>query len=69
VLATDYRENIGENIDNLFAVYRERIGKLDWMSQETKEKALVKLDTIRRKVGYDENPRGYAGLKIDRHSF
>ncbi|MDQ4122378.1 MAG: M13 family metallopeptidase [Acidobacteriota bacterium] len=63
------KKRMNEMIENLFAVYRERIGKLDWMSQETKEKALVKLNAIRRKVGYDENPRGYAGLKIDRHSF
>jgi putative endopeptidase len=63
------KKRMNELIDNLFAVYRERIGRLDWMSQETKEKALVKLNAIRRKVGYDENPRGYPGLKIDRHSF
>jgi putative endopeptidase len=63
------KKRMNEMIDNLFAVYRERIGRLDWMSKETKEKALVKLGAIRRKVGYDENPRGYAGLKIDRHSF
>ncbi|HEX8197553.1 MAG TPA: M13 family metallopeptidase [Pyrinomonadaceae bacterium] len=63
------KKRMNEIIDHLFAVYRERIGKLDWMSQETKEKALVKLNAIRRKIGYDENPLGYAGLKIDRHSF
>lgn len=63
------KKRMDELIENLFAVYRERIGKLDWMSRETKEKALVKLSAIRRKVGYDENPLGYAGLKIDRHSF
>lgn len=63
------KKRMNEMIDNLFAVYRERIGKLDWMSRETKEKALVKLGAMRRKVGYDENPLGYNGLKIDRRSF
>jgi putative endopeptidase len=63
------KKRINEMIDNLFAVYRERIRALDWMSAATKEKALVKLGAIRRKVGYDESPLGYAGLKIDRRSF
>ncbi|HEX8265673.1 MAG TPA: M13 family metallopeptidase [Pyrinomonadaceae bacterium] len=63
------KKRMDEMIENLFAVYRERIGKLDWMSAETKEKALVKLYSVRRKVGYDENPLGYAGLKIDRRHF
>lgn len=65
----DAKTRMNELIDNLFVVYRERINRLDWMSAETKEKALVKLNAIRRKVGYNENPRGYAGLKIDRQSF
>jgi putative endopeptidase len=63
------KKRVNEMIDSLIAVYRERIEKLEWMSRETKEKALVKLNAIRRKVGYDENPLGYWGLKIDRHSF
>jgi putative endopeptidase len=63
------KKRMNEMIDNLFDAYRERIGKLDWMSQETKEKALGKLNSIRRKIGYDENPLGYAGLTIDRRSF
>jgi putative endopeptidase len=56
-------------IDNLFAAYRESIPKLDWMSPETREKALAKLNTYQRKIGFNQNPRGYAGLKIDRQSY
>lgn len=63
------KKRMNELIDNLFAAYRERIGQIDWMSRETKEKALVKLNAIKRKVGYNENLRRYSGLKIDRKSY
>ncbi|HRH46061.1 MAG TPA: M13 family metallopeptidase, partial [Pyrinomonadaceae bacterium] len=56
-------------IDNLFAAYRERINNLEWMSAETKTKALAKLAAIKRKIGYPDKLRGYAGLKIDRTSY
>ena len=65
----DAKRRMNELIDNLFAAYRERLEQLDWMSPETKEKALAKLATYKRKIGYNEKPRGYAGLKIDGKSY
>ena len=56
-------------IDNLFAAYKGRVKNLDWMSAETKQKALDKLATFKRKIGYPDNLRGYAGLKINRDSY
>lgn len=35
-------------------VYKERIQKLDWMSQETKDKAIEKLDNMTFLIGYPE---------------
>ncbi len=63
------QKRVGELIDNLFAAYRERLAKLEWMSPETREKALAKLNTYQRKIGFNTNPRGYAGLKLDRKSY
>jgi putative endopeptidase len=63
------KKRMDELIDNLFAAYREHINKIDWMSDETRKQALAKLGMIRRKVGYPEKPRGYAGLSIDRKSY
>ncbi len=63
------QKRVGELIDNLFAAYRERLGNLEWMSPETREKALAKLNTYQRKIGFNTNPRGYAGLKLDRKSY
>lgn len=63
------QKRVSELIDNLFAAYRERIEQADWMAAETKEKALLKLNAYQRKIGFNTNPRGYAGLKLDRNSY
>jgi putative endopeptidase len=56
-------------IDHLFAAMKTHIQNLTWMSDVTKQKALAKLAAYKRKIGYNRNPRGYAGLKIDRSIF
>lgn len=50
-------------------VYAERIKKLDWMSEATKEKALKKLNTIIMKVGYPDKWKDLGSLQIDRTSY
>jgi len=56
-------------VDDLFAAYAGRIKKLDWMSAGTKRKALVKLKSMNRKIGYPAKWRSYAGLKVSPHDF
>jgi putative endopeptidase len=48
---------------------KTHIQGLDWMSDATKQKALAKLAAYKRKIGYNRNPRGYEGLKIDRGAY
>lgn len=49
--------------------YKLRIQKLSWMSDSTKQKALVKLAAITKKVGYPDKWKDFSDLKIDRSSF
>jgi putative endopeptidase len=56
-------------VDNVFAAYADRIRKLDWMSEPTKEKALAKLAAVTKKVCYPDTWRDYSALQIDRTSF
>lgn len=63
------KKRMDEMIDNLFAAMRERLTKLDWMSDATKQEALIKLSTFKRKIGYPDVLRGYQGLQIDRQSY
>jgi putative endopeptidase len=65
----DAKRRMNDLVSNLFAAYRERIQKLDWMSDATKTQALAKLGSFQRKIGYPDVLRGYKGLSIDRQSF
>ena len=55
--------------DDIFAAFRARIGKLDWMSEATKAQAIKKLGTVIKKVGYPDKWRDYATYNVDRTSF
>src|SRR5687768_1233378 len=63
------KARMNEMIDNLMAAMKDRIDKLDWMSAETKKQAHAKLATLKRKIGYPDNLRGFKGLKIDNRSY
>jgi putative endopeptidase len=56
-------------VNNILAAYAERIQKLDWMTSETKEKALDKLSKVMKKVGYPDKWKDYSSLMIDRDSY
>lgn len=53
-----------ELVDNLLKAYRISIEALDWMGEETKQKAYEKLDTFRPKIGYPEKFRDYSNLVV-----
>ena len=53
-------------VDNLREALKVRLEKLDWMSDETKAKALAKWNTFDPKIGYPDKWRDYSGLSIDR---
>jgi len=56
-------------IENLRTAYRERINDLSWMSSETKEKALKKLNAFTYKIGYPDQWRDYSKLIIESDSY
>jgi predicted metalloendopeptidase len=53
-------------VKNLVEAYRQGIQELEWMSPETKQKALAKLATFNPKIGYPDRWRDYAKLDIKR---
>ncbi|OBF60023.1 peptidase M13 [Mycobacterium sp. 852002-50816_SCH5313054-b] len=54
-------------VDNLKAAYRLSISELDWMTPQTRERALTKLEKFTAKVGYPAKWRDYSALAIDRN--
>jgi putative endopeptidase len=51
-------------VGDLLTAMKGRIEKLDWMSPETKQKALVKLGKFHVKIGYPDKWRDYSRLKV-----
>ncbi|MGE0492101.1 MAG: M13 family metallopeptidase [Vulcanimicrobiota bacterium] len=48
---------------------RDKIRSLEWMGPETKQEALAKVDKLRAKIGYPENPQDYSNYAVNRDSF
>ncbi len=51
-------------VANLVEAYRQSIDELEWMSPETKVKALEKLRKFTPKIGYPDKWRDYSALEI-----
>ncbi|HYI25934.1 MAG TPA: M13 family metallopeptidase [Thermomicrobiales bacterium] len=60
----DSKAAIEELVDNLIAAFRIRIGNLDWMSEETKAKAIEKLDLMSVGVGYPDSFKTYEDVEV-----
>lgn len=58
------KERMDQLVNNLSETFGERIQTLEWMSEETKEKALEKLNAFTPKIGYTEKWRTYEGLEL-----
>ncbi len=58
------KADVGQMVENLRAVFKERIMQLEWMSEETKEKAIEKLIAFNYKIGYPDKWRDFSSLEI-----
>ena len=53
-------------VANLVAALRDDLTTLSWMSQETRQKAIGKLEAYVRKIGYPDKWRDYEALQVTR---
>ncbi|AXT58854.1 M13 family peptidase [Aquimarina sp. AD10] len=51
-------------IANVIGAYKARIQKLDWMGDETKAKAIEKLDKFTVKIGYPDKWEDYSKMEV-----
>jgi endothelin-converting enzyme/putative endopeptidase len=56
-------------VKNLRLAMKETIEALDWMSAETKKRALEKLSTFNPKIGYPDKWKDYSKVVITRDSY
>ena len=52
-------------VEHLIEAYRDSIERLEWMSPETRQRALEKLDRFTPKIGYPVTWRDYSALAVD----
>ncbi len=63
------KQRMDEMIENLRKAFEIRLKELDWMSEETKTRALAKLHAFVPKVGYTTKWQNYDGLEIKRNTY
>ena len=59
------KERMQTLVANLVEAYRQSIGELDWMGQQTRERALAKLSRFTPKIGYPDRWKDYSALQVD----
>ncbi|MGB5935278.1 MAG: M13-type metalloendopeptidase [Ornithinimicrobium sp.] len=52
-------------VENVIEAFRRRIAELEWMGQDTREKALEKLAAFRPKIGHPPQWRDYTAYHVD----
>jgi putative endopeptidase len=60
------KSRMDQMVANVIAAYRQAFQRNDWMSPETKQKALAKLAAFSPKIGYPRKWRDYSALTIRR---
>lgn len=60
------KKRYNDLVEAIRDAYKDRITKLTWMSDSTKQKALNKLTSITKKVGYPDKWKDFSAMKIDR---
>lgn len=65
----DAKKRMLDLVNNLQQTYAERINRLDWMSAETKKKAIAKLNTFVKKIGFPDKWKDYSSVTIVRDNY
>lgn len=63
------KAQMNELVENLKAVFHDRLAKVSWMSPATREKALAKFARFTQKIGYPDKFRDYSSVVIRRDDY
>lgn len=58
------KQRMQELVDNLQETFADRIRRVDWMSDETKQRAVEKLQAFLKKIGYPDTWKDYSSITI-----
>jgi putative endopeptidase len=65
----DAKKRMLDLVNNLQSVYKVRIENLDWMSPDTKKRALEKLTAFTKKIGYPDKWKEYDDVEINKDAY
>ncbi|MDQ2720003.1 MAG: M13 family metallopeptidase [Bacteroidota bacterium] len=63
------KKRYSDLVENIRDAYKDRIKNLTWMSDSTKQKALVKLAAMNKKVGYPDKWKDFSAMEISKESY
>lgn len=63
------KNKVNTMVDNLESAFKERLDQLEWMSDSTKMKALEKLASFGRKLGFPDEWESFDGLEIKKDDY
>jgi putative endopeptidase len=63
------KEKINNMIDNVQNVMKESLEKNDWLTYETKNKSILKLEAFKKKIGYPDVWKNYDNLILNESDF
>jgi putative endopeptidase len=63
------KKRYSDQVEAIRDALKERISKLTWMSDSTKQKAYVKLAVMKKKVGYPDKWKDYSAMEIGTESY
>jgi putative endopeptidase len=63
------KERAQKLVANILSAMHDTIEGLDWMTPDTKKKALEKMSTFQVKIGYPDKWKDYSSVKIDRDHY
>jgi predicted metalloendopeptidase len=63
------RRRMSELVEDLREVFRDRLSKLEWMTEETRHRAVAKFDRFTAKIGHPDRFRDYSAIGVDRKDY
>jgi putative endopeptidase len=63
------KKRYSDMVEAIREALKDRIGKLTWMSDETKQKAYTKLAAMKKKVGYPDKWKDFSAMEIGKKSY
>ena len=69
VFPAESKQQMQHLVDNLSVALKARLEKLEWMSEDTRKKALEKWASFTPKIGYPDKWRDWSGLQTNADSY